>query len=170
MKKITLLLLIAFSLKASAQTKTSVSRSDIKKSVKDDGKTLHITINGSKGRKEIKYDRTFTVAGMSAAQRDALVKRISDSLGVSQPSPPPAPNTMTMASTSSKTNTSPKTKISKSEIKQTVKDDGKTLHLILNSNQAGKEVKFDQTFAVAGMSRLQKEALVKHVTDSLHVK
>jgi hypothetical protein len=105
MKKLTILLLAAFSLSASAQTKTATSKSDTKQTVKDDGKTLHLTINSSKNGKEIKYDRTFKVAGMSAAQRDALVKRITDSLGVSQPSPPPAPHTMTTALISPKTNT-----------------------------------------------------------------
>lgn len=164
MKKLTTLLLAAFSLSALAQTKTTSSKSDTKQTVKDDGKTLHLSINSSKNGKLINYDRTFTVAGMSAAQRTALVKKITDSLGISQPLPPPAPHTMTTAFTS------PKTKTSKSQLKQTVKDDGKTLHLVLNSNKAGKEVNYDHIFAVVGLSKLQKEALVKRVTDSLKVK
>ncbi|MGI4022776.1 MAG: hypothetical protein ACRYFA_14830 [Janthinobacterium lividum] len=164
MKKLTILLLAAFSLSASAQTKTTTSTANTKQTVKDDGKTLHLTINSSKNGKEIKYDRTFLVAGMSAAQRNALVKKIADSLGVSQPPAPPAPHTMTTASTSHKTN------LSKAEIKQTVKDDGKTLHLILNSNKAGKKVNYEHVFAVAGMNKQQKEALVERITDSLHVK
>lgn len=164
MKNLTILLLSTFSLCASAQTKTVASKSDTKQTVKDDGKTLHLTINSRKDGKEIKYDRTFTVAGMSALQREALVKRITDSLGVSQPPAPPAPHVMTTALASPKTNTST------SAISQSVKDDGKTLHLIINSNQAGKEVNYDHTYAVEGMSKQQKEALVKQVTDSLHVK
>lgn len=170
MKKLTTLLLTAFSLSAMAQTKTETSKSDTKQTVKDDGKTLHLSINSSKNGKAIVYDRTFAVAGMSTAQRTALVKKIADSLGVSQPPPPPAPHGMTTALNLPKTNTSPKTSTSKSEIKQTVKDDGKTLHLVLNTNKAGKEVNYDHTFAVAGLSKQQKEALVKRVTDSLRVK
>lgn len=94
MKKLSILLLAAFSLSASAQTKTTTSKSNTKQTVKDDGKTLHLSINSSKNGKAIMYDRTFVVAGMSAAQRTALVKKIADSLGVSQPPPPPAPHKM----------------------------------------------------------------------------
>ncbi len=164
MKKLMILLLPVFSLCASAQTKTAASKYNTTQTVKDDGKTLQITINSSKDGKEIKYDRTFAVAGMSTSQRNALVKRITDSLGVSQPPAPPTPHVITTASTSTKTNTV------KTNIKQSVKDDGKTLHLIIDSNQAGKEVNYDHTYTVAGMSKQQKEALVKWVTDSLHVK
>ncbi len=163
MKNLTILLLSTFSLCASAQTKTVASKSDTKQTVKDDGKTLHLTINSRKDGKEIKYDRTFTVAGMSALQREALVKRITDSLGVSQPPAPPAPHVMTTALASPKTNTST------SAISQSVKDDGKTLHLILNSNKAGKKINYDRSFAVKSMNQQQRNALVKRITDSLGV-
>ncbi|RYE27132.1 MAG: hypothetical protein EOP42_19690, partial [Sphingobacteriaceae bacterium] len=92
MKTSAILLLSAFFFSASAQTKTTTStNTNTTQTVKDDGKTLYISISSSKNGKEIKYDRTFAVAGMSAAQRTELVKKITDSLGVSQPPPAPAP-------------------------------------------------------------------------------
>jgi len=90
MKNVFLLLLTTFSLSAFAQTKTSTSRTDTKQFVKDDGKTMHIKINSNNAGKEINYDRTFSVKGMSKNQKDALVKRITDSLGINPPPPPPA--------------------------------------------------------------------------------
>lgn len=95
MKILAILLLSTFSLCASAQTKTTTSsNTNTKQTVKDDGKTLHININSIKNGKAIHYDHTFTVQGMSKAQREALVKKVTDSLGVSQPPPVPAPHKM----------------------------------------------------------------------------
>lgn len=95
MKNLTILLLSTFSLCASAQTRTKTSMyktDDTKQSVSDNGKTMHIMIKSSKAGKEINYDRTFLVSGMSQKQKDALLKRVNDSLGVYPPPPPPAPH------------------------------------------------------------------------------
>ncbi len=95
MKNLTILLLATFALGASAQTrtKTSTSQTDsTRQFVKDNGKTLHISINSNKAGKKINYDRTFAVEGMNQQQRNALVKRITDSLGVYPPPAPPAPH------------------------------------------------------------------------------
>ncbi len=91
MKTLAILLLSAFSLCASAQTKTE--RTDTKQSVTDDGKTLHLTISSSKKGKKIYYEHTFAVAGFSKKQKDALVKNVTDSLGIVPPPAPPAPHT-----------------------------------------------------------------------------
>lgn len=94
MKTTLILLLSAFSLSVTAQTKT---HTDIKKSIHDDGKKLTISINGTQNGKQVYYDKTFNVASLSKLQKDALVKGITDSLGVpQQPAPPvpPAPPTM----------------------------------------------------------------------------
>jgi len=91
MKNLIILLLAAFSLGASAQTKTnSYQTNNTTQSVKDDGKTMRIKINSNKGGKDINYDRSFSVKGMSKNQKDALVKKITDSLGINPPPPPPA--------------------------------------------------------------------------------
>lgn len=91
MKTLAILLLSAFSLAASAQSKTSSYKTnDTKQSVSDDGKTLHIMIKSNKDGKAVKYDRSFDVKGMSKLQKDALVKRVNDSLGINPPLPPPA--------------------------------------------------------------------------------
>lgn len=95
MKKLALLLLSTFSLYASAQIKTSTTTTkNVTQSVTDDGKTLHILIQGNQAGKQFHFDRTFAVIGMSATQKDALVKRVNDSLGVNPPPAPPAPKTM----------------------------------------------------------------------------
>ncbi|WP_299287239.1 hypothetical protein [uncultured Mucilaginibacter sp.] len=93
MKNLAILLLSTFSLCASAQTRTKTSTyktDDTKQSVSDDGKTMHIMIKSSRAGKDVKYDHTFLVSGMSQNQKDALLKRVNDSLGISPPPPPPA--------------------------------------------------------------------------------
>jgi len=95
MKNLAILLLSTFSLCASAQNRTKTSTyktDDTKQSVSDDGKTLHIMIRSSKAGKEVKYDHTFLVSGMSEKQKDVLVKRVNDSLGINPPPAPPAPH------------------------------------------------------------------------------
>ncbi|RYE19791.1 MAG: hypothetical protein EOP42_28505 [Sphingobacteriaceae bacterium] len=94
MKKSALLLLTVFSLSVSAQTKTSTSKSDTKQTVKDDGKTLHLTISSNQNGKKIAYDHTFKVAGLSKKQKDALVKNVTDSLGIVPPPATPPPHKM----------------------------------------------------------------------------
>ncbi|MGI4750341.1 MAG: hypothetical protein ACRYFB_06885 [Janthinobacterium lividum] len=92
MKILSILFLSTFSLCASAQTQTSCS--DVKQTVKDDGKTLHLTISSSKAGKSQYYDHTFQVVGMNKKQKDAIVKSITDSLGIIPPPTPPAPHKM----------------------------------------------------------------------------
>lgn len=93
MKVLTMLLLSTFSLCASAQTKTTTSRTDVSQSIKDDGTTLHFSINTDRENKHIHYEHNFNVKGMNRAQKDALVRKIIDSLGIAPPPPrPPAPH------------------------------------------------------------------------------
>ncbi len=160
MKKLAILLLSTFSLAVSAQTK----KSDVKQSVSDDGKTMHITVKSNQNGKAINYDRTFMVKGMNQQQKDALLKHVNDSLGIKAPPAPPAPHLPASASASVKNNSSH----SQTETK-TVKDDGKTLHIVVNSTKGGKAVSYDKTFPVKGMSKQQKEVMVKKITDSLGV-
>ncbi len=93
MKNLAILLLSTFSLCASAQSRTKTSTyktDDTKQSVSDDGKTMHIMIKSSRAGKDVKYDHTFLVSGMSQNQKDTLLKRVNDSLGITPPPPPPA--------------------------------------------------------------------------------
>ena len=87
MKIIAILLLSTFSLSASAQTKTTTSRTDVSQSIKDDGTTLHFIVNNDQANKHVHYDHIFDVAGMSSAQKDAMLKKITDSLGIAPPPP-----------------------------------------------------------------------------------
>ncbi len=167
MKTLAILLLSAFSLAASAQSKTSSYKTnDTKQSVSDDGKTLHIMIKSNKDGKAVKYDRTFPVVGLNQIQKDVMLKKITDSLGIYPPPAPPAP-----ASPAPHMPTSASTKNSShSETEEkTVKDDGKTLHIMVSSTKGGKEVNYDKTFPVKGMSKQQKDTMVKKITDSLGV-
>jgi hypothetical protein len=59
------------------------SRSNSHSSIHDDGKTMSISINSFNGTKSVNYQKSFRIDGMSARQKQALVKRITDSLGVS---------------------------------------------------------------------------------------
>ena len=97
MKTLTILLLSTLSLCATAQSRTKTSTyktDDTKQSVTDDGKTLRIMIKSSKAGKDVKYDHTYQVQGLNRQQKDALVKRVNDSLGINPPPAPPAPHRM----------------------------------------------------------------------------
>lgn len=52
----------------------------ISTSVNDDGKTYSIKVEGDMNGRAVHYDRTFSVRGMTSAQKDALNQRIMDSL------------------------------------------------------------------------------------------
>lgn len=85
------LALLSIPFVAAAQTSTS---SNLNTSIQDDGKTLSIQVDGQRGEQPINYRRTFNVAKLSNTEKDALRKRILDSLGVgvpASPSPPTAP-------------------------------------------------------------------------------
>lgn len=56
---------------------------DLSTSVYDNNGTMHVQIKGYQAQKQIDYHRTFNVKGWSATQKEAMVKRITDSLGVS---------------------------------------------------------------------------------------
>lgn len=86
-----LLLLLCVSFGASAQQQR------VNKSVNDDGKTLDVHYEINRNGKHVRYDRTFKVNGLSAAEKDRLVSRIEDSLGVNltPPTPPTQPTSPT---------------------------------------------------------------------------
>lgn len=52
------------------------------KSVRDDDKTLTIRIRYMSDNKNLNYENSFDVEGWSKAQKNALVRRVSDSLGI----------------------------------------------------------------------------------------
>jgi hypothetical protein len=56
---------------------------DLRTSVNDNNGTMHLQITGYQAQKPIKYDRKFDVKGLSAAQKNAIVQHVTDSLGVS---------------------------------------------------------------------------------------
>lgn len=86
--KTILFILSLLSLSAAAQPST---HSNIASSINDDGKTYSIKIDGDKDGRRVHYDRSFNVAGMTNAQKDALRNRILDSLGIAEPPKPPLP-------------------------------------------------------------------------------
>ncbi|GAA4410373.1 hypothetical protein GCM10023187_34860 [Nibrella viscosa] len=77
MKTLLTLLLLSAGLTAVAQ------RSSLHQEINDNGKTLRIRVDAEqKGRAEIHYQRTFDVKGMSKEEKEALVSRVIDSLGI----------------------------------------------------------------------------------------
>ena len=88
MKKILTILLAGVSTLAIAQKKSNLSRS-----IDDDGKTLSIQVTGTIDGREISFDKSFDVADMSKEERMALRDKILDSIGSGnmQVSKPPKP-------------------------------------------------------------------------------
>ncbi len=86
---------------ATAMAQTSV-HSNLNTSINDDNKTYSIRIDGDRNGKVIHYDRTFNVAGLSKAQKEALKTRVLDSLGLGET--PPSPQQAVSAVSSGKVN------------------------------------------------------------------
>ncbi|MBC8155480.1 MAG: hypothetical protein H7Z72_21540 [Bacteroidetes bacterium] len=89
MKRLFAYLLLLSSFAAVAQ---SSEHSTLRTEINDDDKTYSIKIDGDRNGKPVHYNRTFRVAGMSAAQKEAMKNRVLDSLGLGEaPPPPPRP-------------------------------------------------------------------------------
>lgn len=95
MKLVLASLLMLASLAAIAQSSV---HSTVNTEINDDDKTYSIRIDGDRNGKEIHYNRTFNVAGMSKTQKEAMKNRVLDSLGLGEGPPPPQPPTGTMTS------------------------------------------------------------------------
>jgi hypothetical protein len=80
MKPTALFLLLFISAAVNAQTKTT----SVSKSVNDDDKTLSVKIHYVADDKKVDYENSFNVEGWTKAQKEALVRRITDSLGVTK--------------------------------------------------------------------------------------
>lgn len=90
MNRIPLLFLLLVSSVAVAQ------RQHVSKSVTDDGKTLDVHYEVDRNGQHVRYDRTFKIRGLSAVEKERIVARIEDSLGINvtpptPPTPPAAP-------------------------------------------------------------------------------
>jgi len=160
---ITLLLSICYLL-ASAQKKTQKSLS---KSIHDDGNTMTIVINGEASGHPIDYSRTIDVTGMSEFAKKALTKSIIDSLGIENvtPSvPPTGPVTPLRSMTTSQNNHAGSNRISSS-----IHDDGKTMRVKFNGRRDDKYLNYNKSFNIKGISVKEKNAVLKHITDSLGV-
>jgi hypothetical protein len=90
MKIILTSLLLILSLAVTAQQSRS-SYATTSTSISDDDKTLSIQVEGTVNGKDVRYDRTFSVVGMSKVQKEALKARVLDSLGMGEPPKPPMP-------------------------------------------------------------------------------
>ncbi len=66
----------------------------LSKSVNDNGKSLHIQIDGTVNGKPVNYNKSFNVEGLSKAEKEELQGKVLNELGisgVSAPEPPAAP-------------------------------------------------------------------------------
>jgi len=75
--------ILGLALNASAQTTHKDVTAVYHRSIDDDGKTLHIAIEGVKNKNQpVKFERTYNIKGMTKMQRDSIVKHVTDSLSV----------------------------------------------------------------------------------------
>ncbi len=178
MKILYTLLLSACSMAVIAQTKTNRSRTSQK--ISDDGKTMHFSINGDVNGNVIDYDKSFDVTNLNQAEKDALKQRIADSLGIAisnsrvkaattaktsvnlPPLPAIPPVSATSALSTSKSRTT-------QDLSTGVYDDNGTMQVEVKGYQAQKYFNYSRKFNVKGMSKTQKDAIVKRIVDSLGV-
>jgi hypothetical protein len=167
MKILITLLLSGCCLVASAQKK---SHKSLSQSVNDDGKTMTIVINGEAGGHPIDYSRTIDVTGMSESAKKALTKSITDSLGIESPTPPvPHVESVAPVEPISTKPTLHNDHKADSHISSSIHDDGKTMQVKINGQRYNKSFKYDKSFNIQGMSSNEKNAVLKHITDSLGV-
>jgi len=157
MKIIAILLLSACSLVALAQNKTKQS---LHQDIDDDGKTLTINISGTTGGKPIQYSKQFNVTGMSKQVKDAMINHITDSLGINKhnnpPAPPSAPSPVGARSVTSSVHSS-------------VHEHNDTMVITITGTKNNLPLNYNRNFKVKGLSKQQKDAIVRHVTDSLGI-
>jgi hypothetical protein len=66
----------------------------LSKSVNDNGKSLHIQVDGTVNGKAVNYNKSFNVEGLSRAEKEELQGKVMNELGISSvsaPEPPKAP-------------------------------------------------------------------------------
>ncbi|MFD1145211.1 hypothetical protein ACFQ4C_29035 [Larkinella insperata] len=57
----------------------------------------------------------------------------------------------------------------RSSVSRSISDNGKTVRIKIDVEQAGREVHYDEEFDATGMSKEEKDYLVSHIQDSLGV-
>ncbi len=147
--------MLALTMAASAQRK----HENISESIHENGSELKIDISGKNNGRNLDYHRTFNVSGMSKAQKDAIIKNVTDSLGLAphtEPGRPPVPSASVT-----------KTQRSSTHLDSDIHDDGKTMQVRISGNKGKGTFSYSKNFNVKGMSKADKDALIKHITDSL---
>jgi hypothetical protein len=91
------MMLAGILLTAEAQNKNS----RVSRSVDDDGKTMKVKFEVQSDSSSLGYSREFNVSGMSKQQKDEIVNRIVDSLGLSKSLKRSATNEVTSVATNS---------------------------------------------------------------------
>lgn len=157
MKILTTLLLSVCSLMALAQNQTKQS---LHQDIDDDGKTLTINISGTSGGKPIQYYKQFNIAGMSKQIKEAMINRITDSLGVNRhrntPLPPSAPAPVNTRSVTSSVHSS-------------VQEHNDTMEVLITGTRNNVPLHYNRNFKIKGLSKQQKDAMVRYITDSLGI-
>jgi hypothetical protein len=179
MKILYTLMLLVCSMAVVAQTKTNKSRTSQR--ISDDGKTMHVSITGDANSKVINYDKVFNIANLSQAEKDALKQRIADSLGIGiaqssvkmpamprMPAMPEMPSIPAVQSLSSSSAYKRTTATSAYQSK-VYEDRYDTMHVYVSGHQGQKIFKYSSKVYVKGMSKAQKDAIVKNITDSLGI-
>lgn len=139
MKYAALLVLLVFSLCASAQNSKSVS-----KSVSDDGKTLKLKYEVIGSGKNISYSKEYDVNGWSKVQKDQLVARVIDSLENSGGS-------------------------QNDYVTKRIDDNGQTMTVFIEAKNKDRHIKYDKSFDVKGKSPAEKKAMIEELMKSLGI-
>jgi len=178
MKKVLTIVLAGVSTLAFAQKKTDLSRS-----IDDDGKKLSISVHGTVDGKRIDYDKTFSVADLNKQERNDLANRILDSLELEKieaPSPPRSPQAphapkppvhfsadgadhhapvMVWEDENEQTNTDEQTKPLAKEIK--FNSESGELFMRYQFTKNGEEFIFEKTVNTSQKSAKQRENIIR---------
>jgi hypothetical protein len=178
MKQILTIFLASVSTLAFAQKKTDLSRS-----IDDNGEKLSIKVSGTVDGKPIDYDHTFLVGNLSKSERKQLSEHILDSLGVGGidmillPAAPTAPvplkapvhlsangsRGMTSASERSNSNNNEETSASKTFSKEVRFDDKSgELYIHYQFMKGDEEFSFEKTVDASDKTERQRQIIIEN--------
>lgn len=176
-KNIFSILLTSVSMLALAQENKNLSRT-----IEQDKTKLTIRVSGYKGSRNVDYDRTFEVGGMSKDERKAIVRRIIDSLGVDKEDFPVATAPLPVADTESsfsdeQTHHTVHRKDSRKYVggrkpysKEVKYDyDLGEMHMRYQFMRDGEEFVYEKTVNAVGVSNEQIERLIKEFEGEIKV-
>ncbi|HEV7380772.1 MAG TPA: hypothetical protein VGN64_13325 [Dyadobacter sp.] len=174
-------MLAAVILAGASATAFAQKHNHISRSIDDDGNKLSISINGTIDGKNIHYDRTILVAGLTKKERKDITQEVFDSLGLGSievpatPEPPrsrPAPRTFISPNDESTTNeieTNRTEKLAGKPYRKEVKFDSETgeMHLRYEFMRNGEEFVYEKTVNAASKTDKQREQIISNFEEEI---